>query len=69
MKVALGLFVIVAFSACKKDYTCTCTSSLDGVTVGDPVSTVINDKKDAAKEACEALDISVGTAKTECSID
>gem|GEM_PF-3112344 len=29
MKLVLALFVLVAFSACKKDYTCTCVNTFE----------------------------------------
>lgn len=67
----LGLFVLVAFSACSKDYTCNCTVSSSGIS--STSSSVINGTKSEAEEACDALDASVGEGEsaitTECSID
>ena len=67
----LGVFVLVAFSACSKDYTCKCTSTVAGVSTS--ASTTINGKKSEAKDACEAgsseTNVSGIESKVECKID
>jgi hypothetical protein len=50
-----GLFLL---ASCKKDYTCTCTGSIDGVNVpGSSTSVTINDTKKGAVESCDEGDI------------
>jgi hypothetical protein len=44
---------VFSFSSCKKDYTCSCTSAINGTTVGTPTSMTINDTKSNAKTSCE----------------
>jgi|TARA_B110000902_G_scaffold256694_1_gene323840 hypothetical protein len=71
MKIALGLFVLVAFSACKKDYTCTCVTTVADISTSSAIT--INDKKSDAEDACDALDASTSLggieSSTACSID
>lgn len=51
----LGLFLM---ASCKKDYTCTCTGSIDGEVVpGASSSVTINDTKSNAEEACDEGDL------------
>lgn len=52
-KLALGVAALsmLALVSCKKDYTCTCTASVSGVTTGT-TETTINDTKKNAEEAC-----------------
>lgn len=61
----------IAFTSCKKDHTCECTSSLNGTTIGTS-STTFKETKKKAKDACSALETttSVGgqTASTSCSL-
>jgi hypothetical protein len=71
-KVFLFAAVISAFSfaSCKKDYTCTCTTSYAGLTAS--TSTTIHDTKSKASSACTAEETSssVGgvSATTTCVI-
>jgi len=62
---ALGMFV---FTACKKDYTCSC--KINGVAVG--ASTTIKDTKKNAESKCNEGDATVTsggmTITTDCSI-
>ncbi|MCG8576274.1 MAG: hypothetical protein MI810_15400 [Flavobacteriales bacterium] len=65
--IALG---VLAFTSCKKDYTCECTTTTAGVSA--TASTTITDTKKNATESCDAGDATttVGgiTATTECEI-
>lgn len=49
-----GMFVL---ASCKKDYTCECTTTLDGKSTTTPVEMKDTKKKDAEK-ACDALALS-----------
>ena len=59
MKKRLALLSGIAFilalgvTSCKKDYTCTCTDSINGVSQGT-TSTTINNTKSKATSACSA---------------
>ncbi len=48
---AFAVLGMVALSSCKKDYTCTCTTTFAGSTT--TTSTTLNGKKDDVKTACE----------------
>lgn len=71
MKKLLFVFAIAALgslASCKKDYTCTCTTKVDGM---DPVSTSQtweDQKKSDAEEACDKLNDAGGTTTT-CELD
>ena len=54
MKKSLFLAAVASlfFASCKKDYTCTCTTTSAGVSA--TASTTIKDTKKNAKDACEA---------------
>ncbi len=56
-KVFLFAAVITAFSfaSCKKDYTCTCTSTAASGAAGITTSTTIHDTKSKATTACNNL--------------
>ncbi len=57
----LGLFTL---ASCKKDWTCTCTSSIGGSS-----STTITDKtKSDAKAACDGGDVSAGGITVDCEL-
>lgn len=58
---AIALFA-VAFTSCKKEYTCEC--SIDGTVVG---STTIKDTKKKAKDACNQTS-SFGGITAKCEI-
>lgn len=64
------MLFLVAFSACKKDHTCSCTYT-DGAGDTQTATTVIPDasKKDA-KEGCETLEatLKVGFSDASCSL-
>lgn len=72
MRKAFALVAVVALvgmTSCKKDYTCTCTTTDSSGTIPTQTTTRdFNAKKKDAKEACEALNSTVGTLKTECKI-
>lgn len=64
---------LLAFTSCKKEYTCECvtTSNMPGTASGSSTTT-IKDKKDVAQEDCENGSSSVTSGqyqvKTECKI-
>lgn len=65
MKKLVIAFAAIAFLAsCKKEYTCTCKTTLLGVTTS--ASTTIKDTKKNAEETCDKGDQS---GLVECSID
>jgi hypothetical protein len=60
--IILGLLIVVSTS-CKKEYTCTCTSS------GQVVSTsTIKDTKGKAETACNGNDVTFLGFTIDCSI-
>lgn len=63
-KITLLAAVIAAFTftSCKKDYTCECSVTSNGLTVTG--STTIKDTKKKAKDACTAK----ATAGATCAI-
>ncbi len=71
MKVVLGLFVLLAFSACKKDYTCTCVTTFEGEVTTS--TTTIKAKKAKAEDACDLLDAKImvdgSERETKCAVD
>ncbi|MFT5777447.1 MAG: hypothetical protein ACI837_000379 [Crocinitomicaceae bacterium] len=52
--------------SCNKDYTCECTTDWAGTVT--TTSIVINDKKGAAKDYCEAKSETVSTIVKTCTI-
>jgi len=69
--VIVAMFGAMALTSCKKDYTCTCTTT-DSSGTFDPItsSIPINDaKKGDATDACDALESTVGTLTTSCNLD
>ena len=67
----VAVMALAATTACKKDYTCTCTTTdssgfIDDVTVS---TTISNAKKKDAEAACNASDVSLGTLSTTCTLD
>ena len=51
---AIGTFAVALFPSCKKDYTCTCTTSSNAPGVEpSTASTIIRDRKDRARKECE----------------
>ncbi len=65
----LGVFAMaLGLSACKKDYTCTCTSG-DGMgNVATSTVVLENTTRDEAETACNAS-VSVGGASASCTLD
>lgn len=67
----VATFAAFGLSACKKDYTCSCTTTTAGI-AGTPQSTTINDTKKNATESCDAGDATITvfgiTATTSCEI-
>ncbi|MFT6211136.1 MAG: hypothetical protein ACJATE_001767 [Bacteroidia bacterium] len=69
MKKVFGVLAIAlmagGMTSCKKDFTCTCTTSVTGTT---PIttSTTINATKADAEEACESGN---AVANVSCSLD
>ena len=72
MKKVLGLFAVVAMlsaTACKKDYTCTCTWDFGGAQEQSYEFTDV--KKDDAESSCDAQETSLKLADPDasCSLD
>lgn len=65
-----GTFALLGLASCKKDYTCTCTSTVAGVSASESVT--INDTKKNAEEACnegDATSTVLGiTSTVDCEI-
>jgi hypothetical protein len=54
----LGATATLALASCKKDYTCECVGSVNGIKVEESASSVtINDTKSAAIDECNKGDI------------
>lgn len=67
---SVAAVLMLAATSCKKDYTCKCTSSLNGVAVGTSQTTIHATKSDA-KDACSATASSSSagyTATTTCEL-
>ena len=66
-----AMLVLVAFSSCKKDYTCECTTS-DGQGGSAKTSVTITESKKDAEDACKAGNSSVSsggmTVTSSCEI-
>lgn len=60
-KMIFAVATVFALASCKKDWTCTCTASYEGVT-GTESHVYANNKKSEAKDKCKALET---TAKSE----
>lgn len=78
MKKILLIAAVAGFvmTSCKKEYTCECTATVSGgglPTQTTSASTVIKDKKDAAKTTCEngtkaSVTVNGITSETKCVI-
>ncbi len=68
-KVLLAAVILGGLSlvSCKKDYTCTCTTTDDGEVFAES-STTINATKGDAEDACNT-ETSSGDFKTVCEIE
>ncbi len=69
-KVMLSLAVVGLFglSSCKKDYTCTCTYTVDGDVVGTTEAKLEDSKKSDAEDSCVG-GTSFGDATAECELE
>lgn len=65
-----GTFSLLVLASCKKDYTCTCTTTTGGVSASESVT--LNATKSDAEEACNEGDATATvlgiTTTTECEI-
>ena len=70
-KVLLSAAVIAFFASCKKDYTCTCTDTIGGVTStsSQNYSSVSGANANLLKASCEATYTSNGVTSTACVWD
>ena len=61
----------MGFTSCKKDYTCTCTTTIDlfGEKTTTKTSTTINDTKKKAKDACEGASVKSEYGNITCEIE
>lgn len=65
---AVVLGSVAAFTSCKKDYNCTCTGTITGITYS--VDTTFTDMKKAdAETQCNSLDWTFGTDSQDCELD
>jgi len=67
----VSAFAVLALASCKKDYTCKCKSSMDGV-VTEISTKTIHDTKEKAQASCSKSSISSangGTLTTVCNIE
>ena len=62
--IGLGVFALILFTSCKKDWTCTCTSSIGGSS-----SYIIEDQtKSDAKAECDSGDGSAAGITVDCEL-
>lgn len=63
---AAAALIVLSFSSCKKDYTCTCK----GDTMGTLEVSIENAKKTDAEETCDAAETTykVGDPTTNCTL-
>lgn len=68
--VAIGF--AAGFQSCKKDYTCSCVSSINGIS-SPAVKTTIKDTKSKATETCikgnSSIDLGGIVTTTICTLD
>ena len=66
-KLSIISFAIIALSltSCKKDRTCTCTTTIDGVTSPEVTVTYKKVTKKSAKAACLSTDITPSSSPEE----
>lgn len=69
LSISLAVVAMAAFtlSSCKKDYTCECSYS-DNLGNKFTASTVINDTKKNAEDACTANQTTIGSYTWKCEI-
>lgn len=71
MKKVLTVLTIVAvasvFTACKKEYTCECTTKSGGIVIST-VSHTEKLKKSEAEEWCDEYKVTSGTLTTTCKL-
>ena len=61
--IGLGVFALILFTSCKKDWTCTCTSN------GNFASYIIEDQtKSDAKAECDSGDGSAAGITVDCEL-
>ena len=61
---AVAVFAMGLTTSCKKDYTCTCTST----SMGDEAYSIPKAKKDDAEAACEVFNTTYAAAGGSCSL-
>lgn len=67
----ISIVAVASLASCKKDYTCTCTQTANGV-VGTPqVTTYTEAKKADARAACLSYSYTAGgvTVDTKCELN
>ena len=63
--ILLSGLTLLTLASCKKDWTCTCTSSLGS---GSSSTTYSNLTKSDAKAACDANDVTAGAITVDCEL-
>jgi len=54
LTIALVVFLAGAFTSCKKDYTCTCETTILGITTSDDTE-IMDASKSDADDICDGL--------------
>jgi len=63
--ILFGAFALLTLSSFKKDWTCTCTSSIGG---GSSSTTITDMTKSDAKADCNGGDVSAAGVTVDCEI-
>ncbi len=66
--VVFAALAMISLASCKKDYTCNCTTTNDGVQQASSSYTITDHLSDAEAK-CNEGDSQVGGVKTECDLD
>ncbi len=60
--------VMATLTSCKKEYTCSCTTTDNGTVIAESKVTGTM-KKSEAEDWCTGNAVTVGTTKMECKLD
>ena len=58
---------IFSLASCKKDYTCECTTTMNGEVFATTSATITAKKKDA-EASCNSGNITTGTSSVSCKL-
>jgi len=65
---ALALLAATVLPSCKKDYTCECTTKLNGQVVGTTTADLGKQTKKKAKDACNQQSV-MGSAGSQATVE